>query len=486
MQLNVTIDSAIRFDPRDLTENILNEILGRLKIPNPQRELADKEMLYDAKSIPEFIELWKFSSYNELVLPRGFIFEFEKILNDKDIKVKFKNEMVKNDSCEYHKNIDLITLRDYQDRAVSELFLYGSGVYKSSTGSGKTITMLELIRCCGQKTLVICEKNDIQAQWYNTAFDLGFGPCSLIKNGEIDDRTSLVIALRQTLYSANLDQGFFDQWGCIILDENHHSSSESMFELLGCFPAYYRFGCSATPDSDEDLFPIARSIIGPVVHSTPIEEIGDHLVIPSVKVVKTEFDYPYRPTRAVTNEIVKPGTRVIRNNYNDMMAALENDKVRNIDIVSYAHNSAQAYRTCLVLSKRKKHLDNLYEVWNYMMRNFAPVNYDIFFLTGENSKEYNIIKDEIELSRGCIIFSTLAEEGTDIPKLDRLFLAYPGRKLRGYQQAIGRIMRPHPGKKDAIVYDFRDYKVPLLNSQFRDRNQRIYHKKNYKVENING
>jgi hypothetical protein len=46
-------------------------------------------------------------------------------------------------------------------------------------------------------------------------------------------------------------------------------------------------------------------------------------------------------------------------------------------------------------------------------------------------------------------------------------------------------MRPHPKKKDAIVYDFRDYKVLLLNSQYRHRAQEIYNKKNYKVEIIN-
>jgi superfamily II DNA or RNA helicase len=480
MTINVTIDSSIRLNPKDIPKNVLDEILAHLRILNPQKKIAEKEMLWNAKNIPSHLELWKYNSHNELILPRGFRANFESIIDNNNIKINLFDKSTYEPL--YFFDVNEIDLRDYQNKAVGELYKFENGIYSAPTGAGKSRVMLELIRLCHQKSIIFCEKRDIAQQWINYARELGFGPCAYIGENEWSDNTSLVIALRQSVWSKKdkLDQDWFDQFGCIIYDEIHHLSAPTAFEIIQRFPAYYRFGCSATPDSDQDLFPIVSAAIGPVVHLSPVKEIGHHLVIPSVRVVKTEFEFPYRPTRRVSNG---RNLKIVRNNYNDMMVALEENHDRNLLIMSKAHNSAQAERTCLVLSKKKKHLKYLYNLWNEMMYNQIH-NYDIYFLTGDNSKDYNMIKDEIELSRGCIIFSTLADEGTNIPKLDRIFLSYPGRKLRGYEQSIGRIMRPHPQKKDAIVYDFRDASISLLNSQFRDRAQNIYNKKKYKIENL--
>jgi superfamily II DNA or RNA helicase len=177
------------------------------------------------------------------------------------------------------------------------------------------------------------------------------------------------------------------------------------------------------------------------------------------------------------------------------MKALEEDKYRNILITGLALEEALKGNTCIVLSKRKKHLENmakeiqscikaLCEEWD--LKGIKPAEVVLNALTGDNSFDYSDIKNDIESYEcGSILFSTLAEEGTDIPKLDRLFLTYPARKLRGVEQSIGRIMRPYPGKKDAIVYDFRDKNVSLLNNQYRFRAQGIYHKNGYEVEKFN-
>lgn len=338
--------------------------------------------------------------------------------------------------------------------------------------SGKTRVILELIRQCQQPTIVICEKRDIQSQWIKSAKEFGFE----VGNGWNNNKAELQIILRQRLWNVvgdgnKLNDQWFKQFGCVVTDECHHAQSETMVELVQKFPAYYRFGCSATPGSDKDLFPITRAIIGPVVHNSSREEIGDHLVTPSVRVIKTEFDFPYRPT-------VREGKKIFRNNYNSMMNDLERDHNRNSMIADMAMEDLENGHQCLVVSKRKRHIRNIFHC---LKNNYQ--NYDgIFELTGDNSDQYKVIAENIDQrDTGSITFSTLAEEGTDVPAWDRLFLAYPGRKLRGYEQSIGRIMRTHPNKTDAIVYDFRDHNVSILNSQFRDRMQTLYHKKKYEV-----
>lgn len=476
MKIDAVVSNSIYLNPNQLSSGLLQEILDRLTISNPAKKIAVKEMLWNANCIPSHLKLYTLDE-NDLVLPRGFIFEFEKLLANWYIDIIWDDQTSYDEINSYHTADPTILLRDYQDLAVQELFTAKNGIYKASTGSGKSITMLELIRCCDQKTIVFCEKSDIAVQWIEFAGDIGFKSVGFIGDGTWNDKEDLTIALRQSVWNkpkqGKIAQEWFDSFGMVVWDETHHISASTPFELIQRFPAYYRYGCSATPDSDPDLFPVISAVIGPVVHESSLKEIGEHLVIPSVRVISTEFEYPYRPT-------FRRGHKVIRNNYSRMIQALESDVHRNSLIVENVLKEFRDGHACLVLSSHKKHLDFLYHMFHEALLKEEMDR--IFLLTGDNSKEFREIADEIDrIEDGSILLSTLATEGTDVAKLDRLFLTYPGRKLRGYEQAIGRIMRIHPKKTDAIVYDFRDAKMSLLNNQFRDRMQQIFNKRGYNV-----
>ena len=56
------------------------------------------------------------------------------------------------------------------------------------------------------------------------------------------------------------------------------------------------------------------------------------------------------------------------------------------------------------------------------------------------------------------LFATysLAKEGLDIPRLDRLFLTTPQKDFAVVTQSIGRIARTFEGKEPPIAYDFVD------------------------------
>ena len=75
-----------------------------------------------------------------------------------------------------------------------------------------------------------------------------------------------------------------------------------------------------------------------------------------------------------------------------------------------------------------------------------------------------------------VLFATkLADEGLDIPRLNRLFLTCPIRSVNKINQQLGRIQRKFPGKKDAVVFDFRDSLVSLAESQYTTRLKQVYH-----------
>jgi superfamily II DNA or RNA helicase len=56
------------------------------------------------------------------------------------------------------------------------------------------------------------------------------------------------------------------------------------------------------------------------------------------------------------------------------------------------------------------------------------------------------------------LFATysLAKEGLDVPRLERLYMATPQKDYAVITQAIGRIARTSKGKGDPVVYDFVD------------------------------
>jgi superfamily II DNA or RNA helicase len=72
-----------------------------------------------------------------------------------------------------------------------------------------------------------------------------------------------------------------------------------------------------------------------------------------------------------------------------------------------------------------------------------------------------------------LVATSLADEGLDLPRLSRVFLAYPSRARGRTVQRLGRLMRPHVDKGMPALVDFVDRKVPILRRQHIDR-RRLY------------
>jgi superfamily II DNA or RNA helicase len=66
--------------------------------------------------------------------------------------------------------------------------------------------------------------------------------------------------------------------------------------------------------------------------------------------------------------------------------------------------------------------------------------------------------DDMRTGRKKYLFATysLAKEGLDIPRLERLFLTTPQKDYAVVTQSIGRIARTFEGKGSPIAYDFVD------------------------------
>lgn len=469
--MKVNIGADLRIPIGECDPALLTAVCRDLTIENFGKERAIREKVWGAESQPDTIALYSVDQ-DDLVCPRGFVFRLSQIADAIDAKIEWDRSMHREDG--FLDDVGPISLRDYQAEAVEVLSSFCGGIYKADTGAGKSRVMLETARRCGQKTVVIVEKKDLATQWIRVAQELGFNSVGLVGDDCWEDK-EFVVAMRQTLWSAMSSETLrIDEWarqfGTVIVDEAHHASSRTMQILMSKFPAFYRYGCTATPYSDQEKIKVLEVVVGPVVHETKETDAAQYLVTPKIIVLDSEFDFEYVPTEIVNG-------RRIQNNYHKLLKAITNDGKRNRLIVFNAIQEAEKGHTCVILTHRIEHIVEI--------RKIATESFDserVLVLTGDNSSEANDVRAKIEESeRGTILISTVMDEGTDFPRCDRLFLSFPGRKIRRFEQAIGRIMRPHPSKTDAIVYDVRDRHVSLLRAQFRERAQLIYAKRGYEV-----
>jgi superfamily II DNA or RNA helicase len=117
------------------------------------------------------------------------------------------------------------------------------------------------------------------------------------------------------------------------------------------------------------------------------------------------------------------------------------------DIVTHWHRLAEGRRT-VVFATGVRHSINIRD-------EFIKSGVSAEHLDGATPKdERDIILQKlacgaIEVVTNCMVLT----EGWDLPEVGCAVLARPTRKMGLYRQMVGRVLRPAPGKTDAIVID---------------------------------
>jgi superfamily II DNA or RNA helicase len=154
--------------------------------------------------------------------------------------------------------------------------------------------------------------------------------------------------------------------------------------------------------------------------------------------------------------------------YARMLDTLVRDGERNALIADLVVAEAAAGKLCLVLSGRVDHCEALCTL-------IRTRGVQAELLTGSVKKDRRT--ELLNAARAgtvpVLVATTLADEGLDLPALSRVFLTYPGRARGRTLQRLGRLMRTHPDKNDAVLFDFVDRKVPVLRRHHVER-RRLY------------
>ncbi len=470
-KLHIILSNGIYVDNTNLKAAMQNRIRRMAAISNPvfYKNQAIGTSNYDTA---RWIYLGKDHLSGYIQIPRGLQDELWENIKQADIDYEMEDERQQGRKI----NVDFKgELRPEQDKALKELIRYDNGILHAATAFGKTVVSSAIIAQKKINTLIILESSALIEQWKEALekfLNINEGlPTYETKTGRVRKRKSLIgtlqgahdsmtgiidIAMAGSLCKKGKYHKMMNEYGLVLIDECHHSASETIANVLKEVKAKYVYGVTATPKRGDGLEKINFMLIGPIRYSYTAKEKAkeqgiQHLVYP--RFTRTV------PPRGVITDKMHP---------NEAYEIIHNNDVRDEQIIEDVKNCVAAGRTPVVLSRYKDHSEKFYE----RLKNYAD---HVFLMTGNNSKkEHRKILEQmhqVDKNESLILIATgsLVGEGFDFPRLDTLFMATPVSFRGVVEQYAGRLNRDYAGKENVIIYDYVDNHIPMFNNMYMKR-----------------
>jgi superfamily II DNA or RNA helicase len=466
-QLTIRIGGKIVLS--NISANMTRWLQDELTFENPKYKEAMKHNRY-VSNIPRFIKLYDLTP-NGIIIPRGYLETIEDMLIGKGYKFEIIDERILDKPLNIKSNITLTT---YQQKAKLDLLTHPNGVLIAPAGSGKTVIGLDIFASLKQKMLWLTHTNRLANQVIDRIVgnkntfpmikNISKENIGIIGAGKKTIGSEITIGMIQTL-ARNIDllTDISRLFGLVIIDESHHVPASTFLKVINYLYSYYRYSLTATPYRRDQLENIMFATIGRsnsvIDRDTVSEEKG--IITPTVIPVMIGWN------------------RFNGNNFNEILDILMSSR-RRLEIISNdVVYEAKQGNYCIVISTRKKYCEML----------FSSISSEwpkTGIATGDYSKKYNNLQiNRLENDEITVLITTfeLLGEGFDVKKLNRGFIALPFRERNRAEQSIGRIQRPckETNKEDAILYDYVDARIGLIENQFESRKSR-YSSLNAKIE----
>lgn len=436
----ITVSNVIRIS--GVTEALSEYVIDNLVVANPEYSKKAR-MGFWLGDTPSHIYLYEMEG-GTVVLPFGVLRELTPEMLNYETPISLFADPVRVD----YGGKD-VPLYDYQKDAVEEVFKAKYGILQSPAGSGKTQMGIALVKKFGTRalwlthTLDLLNQSKARAESYMDKDKIG-----TITEGKVNIGEGITFATIQTMCLLDLNK-YRDMFDVIIVDECHRvagtpTAVTQFYKVLNSLSARHKIGLSATVHRSDGMIKATYALLGRIVHSVPEEAVSDKIMKVGIKPVQTELTID----RCCLNS---DGTL----NYARLINYLTDDDDRCELIVSKIISEKD--KSCLILSDRLGHLEKLMNMLPPEMRKDAVmVSGKMTSKSGKAKREQAI--EDMRTGDKKYLFATysLAKEGLDIPRLERLFLTTPQKDYAVITQSIGRIARVFEGKADPIAYDFVD------------------------------
>jgi superfamily II DNA or RNA helicase len=431
-----------------------------------------------------------------LVFPAGLAVRLATVLREQHgVTVDVRDVVRQRGPQPYTDQLTGIVLKPFQDAAATAAVAAGRLCIKSPTSSGKTEIGAEIIRRLGLPTLWITHKKDLMSQTADRlSARLAHMEIGIVGSGKFLPR-AVTVGMVQTL-SKVTDPAWWRQWQVLMMDECHHSSSDTWIAVANnCSEATWRFGLSATPTAGVPLRDARlEGVTGPMYVATTMDELLYLGFIAKPRIVMLRPPVASYLTYEDVREAVLPDWRDDPLRLQKMGGQLyahayERGVTRNVSrndlLAETVALHVRAGEKVLVLCTL---LDHGQILTQRCAARCDPAT-RVWWLSGPETLEARkrALAEFRAQPRGAVLIaSEIFKEGVDIPEIDVLVLAGGGAAEIATTQHVGRALRRRPDKSEVLIYDVMDGHSALAKKDYLANNTqdrlRVYRELGFAVE----
>jgi superfamily II DNA or RNA helicase len=442
----------------------------------------------------------------------GYPFE---IINKQNLPIN--KEITKEQISEFckdfykdHKDRDDLTKPfipyEHQEESIFRVLKHQFGRVEVATAGGKSLIFGSMIFYWlrkinpDSKFLLIVPTMDLVTQFYNDIndYNLGFhnenkNPISNIRMDEImsdhprkyhGEEPNIYIGTYHSLVKYPIE--FFHKFDVVCCDEGHRAKGYSLKKILrNTFGhAKIRFAMSGTfPNDDTGELRMIEEVTGPLIFNIKAKKLMELGIITPCKIKGIILNHNQFSFASNVYNIKRNGNG--RKAWELEKKFAQNSLPRKMFIGKLVNKFTN---NSLILFQN---IDYGKELYNYLRDNIQGK--DFYYIDGHTPKEKRaFIKKQMEdtsgnIKVGVFSFGTSAV-GISIKAVVNLVFADSFKSDQIVTQAIGRVLRLHSTKTNAIIFDLvdqfhHDFKG-VLYGHFQFRKKEVYEKRDYYYEEL--